>query len=405
MLKGMKFACDLRLGLGLCLSVLSFVGCGEGLQHLTEASEAKLMFEQAQRVDASEQEMNRFALMLLLDEQGGVIGRCAASWIASERYSDLFQSANHCTRYQPYAACSRIQIHLPEAANQGKLTNSTRIGRCKEIKFASDNSDYLFFRITVDRPQLLNGMQQLYWSSTTPAVNTPLVSYGFPSDSERSRRATRTANCEVLKTDSVETWSDYLEERFNGNIPSDWQEASQRTDPRFEHNCSTYSGNSGGPLVIANSRIIVGMPSDYLREDAWQRSVERVEGRSNTGAFSRNGPKSARAEDAASFLKPLSRSSLAGQPQSANLIRDLGMRTVDARSYWNATRQRALDAVCFRPSEQRLSFVAFMNQLAGISMDHLWSQGFPLQQLDPACDYWLSRRQGARLASNASSTQ
>lgn len=48
------------------------------------------------------------------------------------------------------------------------------------------------------------------------------------------------------------------------------------------HNCTTYGGNSGGPMYIEGTRVVIGLPFTYI-PDYW-------EGKANPNAYDRRSP-------------------------------------------------------------------------------------------------------------------
>jgi len=75
---------------------------------------------------------------------------------------------------------------------------------------------------------------------------------GHPGDPNRKGRMTSTFNCWTLQSTIA---SPYIGTYFN------------LYDTSSLHNCSTYGGNSGGPLYLEGTNIAIGLPYTYRPHD------------------------------------------------------------------------------------------------------------------------------------------
>ena len=77
---------------------------------------------------------------------------------------------------------------------------------------------------------------------------------GYPADQYRRAKLTTTENCWILQADTASPHSRHV-------------------DRSARHNCTTYGGNSGGPMIAEGSDIALSLPftsapGDYRMRDA-----------------------------------------------------------------------------------------------------------------------------------------
>ncbi len=88
---------------------------------------------------------------------------------------------------------------------------------------------------------------------------------GFPADAKNAKR-------ELKETDHC--WVQEPSTDFNIYHGREGMGEKKSKDAIFTHNCSTYGGNSGGPMFIAGSRIAIGLPDGYVPLDFKNRKAE-----------------------------------------------------------------------------------------------------------------------------------
>ncbi len=161
---------------------------------------------------------------------------CTAFWVknTAERY--LVMTARHCVNYRMTDACKNgLEFYEP--------TGTQIVATCKNVLIAAEGSDFALLEV---RPtSALTQLTPLQLSARAPTLNTRLELIGFPGDS--TRRLTRTGNCMVRSAKPQTYKNDY--EHVN--------------DKQLLHNCSTWAGNSGGPILKENSNVVLGMPTSY----------------------------------------------------------------------------------------------------------------------------------------------
>jgi len=90
-----------------------------------------------------------------------------------------------------------------------------------------------------------------------PPARTRLVMVGYPADDDpstaRRRMLTVTENCWTAGGAVVSPY--FNSKEYPGS--NDWSQ---------HHNCTTYGGNSGGPMYSEGTRLVVGLPFTYIRD-------------------------------------------------------------------------------------------------------------------------------------------
>lgn len=153
-------------------------------------------------------------------------------------------SARHCFKDSVTTWCNR---HGKVLFNEG-----SQAGECKRVIAADRRHDIALFEVSLRANAGSHGSLRL--ASYAPAQGTRLVMIGYPADADPSNprrgKITVTDNCWVLRTNVASPHYEY------GDISA-------------VHNCSTYGGNSGGPMIREGSRDVVGClsPTDLTTTD------------------------------------------------------------------------------------------------------------------------------------------
>jgi hypothetical protein len=172
---------------------------------------------------------------------------CAAFFLETNNGSVMMASARHCFNYAITNWCQ----------TDGKIvTNTGKVGRCKRVVAAQSNYDISVFEASFDSPP--NPDHLLRLASFTPPLHSKLVMIGYPADKYRKAKLTTTKECWVLQESKS---SPHYNLREESSL----------------HNCTTYGGNSGGPMVLEGTNVAIGLPftyspGDYFLRDPWKLS-------------------------------------------------------------------------------------------------------------------------------------
>lgn len=167
----------------------------------------------------------------------GHLNGCTAFFVENKNQKPLVMTARHCVQYSIGNWCS----------GGGQITDMYgNTGTCKKVVAASSGYDLALVEMNI-APDSRRTYLKL--ASYTPPVNARLQMLGFPADNypyDNMGRGkfTVSENCWVM----------------SGTVGSPHQEIREAS---VRHNCSTYGGNSGGPMILENSRTAVGMPFTY----------------------------------------------------------------------------------------------------------------------------------------------
>lgn len=220
--------CVARILILLFCPLFLLAGC-----HGPQDSKSKQIFENSIRRDFDlSLEADAAARRRIVELDMG----CAAYFVENTQEGKvILGSADHCADYDPAAWCV-----------QGTFTDHEgKVGSCQRIIASEPGRDIFFFEAKYDQPVPVERTLRL--TAYLPKINTRLQMLGFPADI-RHGMATLTENCWIL--------SDSVESIHTHDNPA-------TVDPSQMHNCSTYGGNSGGPMIIEGTRDVIGLPSTY----------------------------------------------------------------------------------------------------------------------------------------------
>jgi hypothetical protein len=209
-------------------------------------------FENSQRRDATALEAARVASF----PGGG----CTVFFLENTANKVYIGSARHCFEFAAANWC----------AEPGTIVDNSGVeGHCRRVVAADDHHDVVV--LEVDIAHASTGDTTLRLASFVPKVGTKLVMLGYPMDEDpvnpREGALTTTENCWTL--------SDGVASPYVG------QDNDVTIDLSAQHNCSTYGGNSGGPMYVAGTRDVIGLPFTYTPDDYQRRSASDLD----TAAF------------------------------------------------------------------------------------------------------------------------
>lgn len=228
------------LRLTIAIAGLIFIGCQTDQGSKKSPSKAQQFFANSIRRDATESER----------QQVMQLPGCTGFYIENTKDTVTIVSARHCFDFAPEHFCQ----------NGGLFSSGDgQEGRCREVIAAGDQHDIVVFR--ADFAKKPASEHALRLSSSVPTPQTRLKMIGYPQDPERDGKLTVTENCWVISSD--------------GQSPYFARDA-RLPDRTSRHNCSTYGGNSGGPMLIEGTREVVGLPFSYSKRDLTPRQPDNV---------------------------------------------------------------------------------------------------------------------------------
>lgn len=204
-------------------------------------ADAKYFFAKAVRRDPTLKEMEN---IYRYRSQDSYICTAFAIDQRSEKLSPgfgLVGSARHCFGDQVKEHCASGKLLLENAAR-----NIT--AKCTKVVAADSKLDITIIQVKFSNSDYrLEGGYKL--AAYAPPDKTTLKMIGHPCDKYRNCKPTVTESCWILgsPTDSP----------YKGMI-----------DESIRHNCSTYGGNSGGPMVASDLvDVALGLPYTYGEDD------------------------------------------------------------------------------------------------------------------------------------------
>ncbi|MDQ3232061.1 MAG: trypsin-like peptidase domain-containing protein, partial [Pseudobdellovibrionaceae bacterium] len=163
---------------------------------------------------------------------------CAAFFVENAAGKTILSTARHCVSYNPTEWCN---------VKDSFTDNEGHIGQCKKIHIDGPEGDIILFEADFPYPVAPENTFRL--AGYIPQLESELVMLGYPADLYRNGRPTRTENCKVLSGEKPSVYGDRGNEGGNHRMVT--------------HNCTTYGGNSGGPMFIKGTRDVVGQPATY----------------------------------------------------------------------------------------------------------------------------------------------
>lgn len=159
------------------------------------------------------------------------VGGCTGFHVTNTAGKHFVMSARHCFKKQATQWCS----------NGGKFRKPDgEIGTCVRVVAGDTRHDIVLFEGAFPSPAQVT----LSLASTPAPERARLQMIGYPADIYRKGKLTVTENCWVLQTNVRSPHADLL-------------------DTSSRHNCSTWGGNSGGPMILEESTVAIGLPFTY----------------------------------------------------------------------------------------------------------------------------------------------
>jgi len=152
---------------------------------------------------------------------------------------------------------------------------------CSRIVVVDEEHDFFIFaakpQSEANRSALEQG-KKLKLSACEPPLDLSLVMLGFPADRHRRGQPTASEACSVRPRSSQahkprNIHEEQLEQKmrdFDLRRPPEYQTRANRVDEHMKvsslrHNCTTWPGNSGGPILGKGSGdVVVGLPAEAL---------------------------------------------------------------------------------------------------------------------------------------------
>lgn len=162
---------------------------------------------------------------------------CTGFFIENTSGKVLVGTATHCMHYK-----------MDDWCQAGKFKdNDGHTGQCDKIEVTDPESDLVIFSAKDFDAQAIT--KPLRLAAYQAQSHDSLIMIGYPGDENKRGRLTVTEHCWVLQN----------------HLPSPYPaEMPQLHDVTFTHNCSTYGGNSGGPMILRGTYDVVGEPYTYI---------------------------------------------------------------------------------------------------------------------------------------------
>lgn len=218
----------MRALIGLILALQATLGLAAG---------RKDFFENSRRIDAPKNLRAGIA---------HINTGCAGFFLKNAGNRNFVATARHCFKYNDAAWCAKSDRGIKDVASGSKL-------RCKRIVAGDTSHDFIIFEAEASQRDRSGDFEL---ASFGLEKDMRLEMLGFPADPFAARQLKLSQHCWVNAPTSMSRYN--LADVIN--------------DETFLHNCSTYGGNSGGPLFLEGTRIAVGIPDHYSPNNFSMRS-------------------------------------------------------------------------------------------------------------------------------------
>lgn len=190
---------------------------------------------------------------------------CTGFFVANRQDRLIIGTARHCVRYEITERCKARSLNVTTA-------NGKHEGYCKGVVAASVKDDLAL--IEVEFPdageELRNEISFLKLAAYVPRPWNRFKMIGYPADHVRKGALTVAENC----WDNTAFGTDWMTGEKNAEGPrgpTDYHGYPGATGGpegmlrplHLYHNCSTYGGNSGGPIILEDTDEVVGIPDSY----------------------------------------------------------------------------------------------------------------------------------------------
>ncbi len=213
---------------------------------------------------------------------------CSAFFIKNTQEKIFVGTQNHCARYILSSFCGDSSQVVYSTSGKNSVTTvkdsiifkslaapNTK-GYCKRVVAQNNYNDFMIievgYRKKSDEAKVKKLAHFLRLADFVPREGTKLKMLGHPSDPERLSQPTVTESCMILSGNRPilkEASDDEIAYQKTFLSPQSPFESDKRNlfltqAEKLSHNCTTYSGNSGGPILIHGTDIVIGLPASYL---------------------------------------------------------------------------------------------------------------------------------------------
>jgi hypothetical protein len=216
----------------LILSLLLPEACGKNSNSLknNKIISGKMFFKNTQRITIDAKNDNSKGI--------AQVNRCTGFFIKNDNDKNYIVSASHCTNYNPKLWCKTGFV--TDYYNGKKL-------QCLGVVVGDNSHDLVVYEFEASER---DHSRDFIFADFVLKKNMALTMYGFPVDNFNPNIDLKISqNCWVRSPASSNIYGHFYPAKIK--------------DKNFTHNCSTYAGNSGGPIALEGSNIVVGLPDAY----------------------------------------------------------------------------------------------------------------------------------------------
>jgi hypothetical protein len=215
------------------LTLISSCGKESSDQNALKIIPSHIFYENSKRKTI---ELNSYMASGLAKVKG-----CAGFFLKNSNDKNYLATARHCFQYKATEWCKDGEV--TDVYNNNKL-------KCIKIAIGDAGHDLIILELQSSKRDRNNDFLLADFQINQ---NIALSMMGFPADPYNENTSLKsTENCWVKNP--------LVKSAFFGPLAI----SAKVNDKVFSHNCSTYGGNSGGPMFIMGTRVAVGIPDTYV---------------------------------------------------------------------------------------------------------------------------------------------
>lgn len=204
------------------------------------------------------------------------IGSCVGFFVANKENKPYVATGRHCADYLMTDWCKSTQakddgnysIGYPYVSDDSK--SRIKGGHCNRVVAGTVKDDIVIIEVSEPPSDVKDKMRFLRLAGFCPEVGDTLKMIGKPGDNERDGKLTVTEKCWDNTGGGIYAGTRILNTRVitESEVQNKKNKKMARLlDKKYRYNnCSTYAGNSGGPIFLEGTNQVVGMPEGYVPE-------------------------------------------------------------------------------------------------------------------------------------------
>ena len=199
-------------------------------------------------------------------------GSCTGFFLKNKNNKHFVMSSRHCFLLDLASKCGNDNPSIYGYSSDGNWVR----GKCKNIIASSNKDDAIIFEVEFLNTFILPENTYMLAATERPVCSRVELK-GFMSDPRRDNQQVVYHNCWTQSKFSTHADASFDNDVFkllqterlkNEQLTSEYQQSWTKTWNELNftygyHNCSVNGGNSGGPILLEDQPIAIGIPIQY----------------------------------------------------------------------------------------------------------------------------------------------